>query len=111
MEHELDLSPEGIGRLLEFLGWTFGGGSDPTKAMAAVLRRIREDEWTTADLLFVSDGEWPAPSDIAAAVQRAREEGTRFHGVQVGKHGPTGLHDLCEPVHVFRDWIDIAYGK
>ena len=111
IEHELDLSPEGIGRLLEFLGWTFDGGSDPTNAMAGVLRQIRDNEWTKADVLFVSDGEWPAPHDLAAAVRRVREEGTRFHGIQVGNRGLTGLHELCEPVHVFGDWIDIAHGQ
>lgn len=111
IEHELDLSPEGIGGLLEFLGWTFGGGSDPTKAMAATLRQIRDNEWTKADVLFVSDGEWPAPPDLAAAVRQAREAGTRFHGVQVGNRGQTGLHEVCEPVHVFADWLDMAYGR
>ncbi len=111
IEHELDLSPEGIGRFLEFLGWTFGGGSDPAKAMAGALRQIRDNEWAKADVLFVSDGEWPAPPDLAAKVQRAREAGTRFHGVQVGNRSPTGLHELCEPVHVFGDWMDMVYSN
>ena len=111
IEHELDLSPEGIGRLLDFLGSTFGGGSDPTQAMAGVLRQIRDHEWAEADVLFVSDGEWPALPDLTAAVHRAGEAGTRFHGVQVGSRGPTGLHEICDPVHVFADWMDMIYGK
>ena len=111
MEHELDLSPEGIGKLLEFLGLTFGGGSDPTGVMAGVLGKIKENEWTKADVLFVSDGEWPAPSALVEAVRKERKAGTRFHGVQVGNRGQTGLHDLCEPVHVFSSWIDIEGGR
>ena len=111
MEHELDLSPEGIGKLLEFLGLTFGGGSDPTGVMAGVLSKIKENEWTKADVLFVSDGEWPAPSALVEAVRKERKAGTRFHGVQVGNRGQTGLHDLCEPVHVFSSWIDIEGGR
>ena len=108
IEHELDLSPDGIGRLLDFLALSFGGGSDPTEATERVLRRLREGAWAKADVLFVSDGEWPdPPSDQTAAVREAREVGTRFHGIQIGNHGRTGLHALCAPVHVFTDWADV----
>ena len=34
VEHALDLSPEGIAPLLDFLGLSFGGGSDSTEVMA-----------------------------------------------------------------------------
>ncbi|MFN7142167.1 MAG: VWA domain-containing protein, partial [Myxococcota bacterium] len=36
-EHALDLTREGIGRLLAFLGLTFGGGNDETGMMARVV--------------------------------------------------------------------------
>ncbi len=111
IEHDLDLSPEGLGRLLTFLGSSFGGGTDPTGATGQVLRHLQENEWTKADVLFVSDGEWPAPPDLMAAVRQAREDGTRFHGVQVGNRGPTGLHEICQPVHVFADWMDLVLGE
>ena len=73
-----------------------------------MLRRLREGAWAKADVLFVSDGEWPdPPSRQTAAVRKAREAGTRFHGIQIGNRGRTGLHALCEPVHVFTDWGDV----
>jgi hypothetical protein len=34
-------------------------------------------------VIWVSDGEWPAPVGLIASAQRAREAGTRFHGVQM----------------------------
>ena len=111
VELELDLSREGVGRLLEFLSFSFGGGSDPTEAITGVLRRIEDSEWAKADALLVSDGEWPAPPSLTDAVQRARKAGTRIHGIQIGNRGPTGLHDICEPTHVFANWIDVAYGS
>ena len=111
MEHELNLSPEGIGRLLEFLGSTFGGGSDPTKALAMVLRQIQGNAWAKADVLFMSNREWRVPSDLASAVHRAREAGTRFHGVQIGTRCRTGLHEICDPVHAFASWMAVACGK
>lgn len=103
-EHELDLSAEGLGRLLAFLGVTFGGGNDEAGVLARVLRRLEEQDWKKADVVFVSDGEWPDPTSHLPAVRLAREAGTRFHGVQIGNRGRTGLHAVCDPVHVFLDW-------
>lgn len=103
-EQELDLSPDGVGRLLEFLGFSFGGGSDTTEVMTRVIARLAEREWKKADILLVSDGEWPEPKSLQTSIKDAREQGTRFHGVQIGNRGRTGLHALCDPVHVFQDW-------
>lgn len=105
LEHELDLSPEGVGRLLAFLGFSFGGGNDETGVIERVLERLKENDWTKSDVVLVSDGEWPAPASLASSVQRARDDGTRFHGVQIGNRGNTGLHALCDPIHVFQDWM------
>ena len=108
VEHTLDLSPEGIVPLLDFLGLSFGGGSDPTEVMIRVLRQLRDGEWAKADVLFVSDGEWPEPPELTQGAQSAREAGTRFHGIQIGNRGRTGMHEICEPVHVFTDWADLV---
>lgn len=109
LKHELDLSPEGVGRLLKFLAMSFGGGNDEAGVMARVVARLKEAAWQKADVIFVSDGEWPAPANLVRSVASAREEGHRFHGVQIGNRGRTGLHAVCDPVHVFQDWD--ALGK
>lgn len=108
LEQELSLSSDGIGRLLTFLGQSFGGGNDEAGVMAKVVARLEEQAWTKADVVFVSDGEWPAPAALVARVQQARERGTRFHGVQIGNRGRTGLHAVCDPVHVFSDWAALG---
>ncbi len=108
VEHELDLTPEGVGRLLAFLGLSFGGGNDEAGVMARVVKRLEEKDWKKADVVFVSDGEWPAPTSLVRAVEKAREKGTRFHGVQIGNRGRTGLHAVCDPVHVFQDWAAVG---
>ncbi len=104
LEHELELSPEGLGRLLSFLGMSFGGGTDVSGVGARVVERLEREAWEKADVIWVSDGEFPVSASLQQAVARAREAGTRFHGVQIGNRGRTGLHQLCEPVHVFREW-------
>jgi uncharacterized protein with von Willebrand factor type A (vWA) domain len=103
-EHELDTTAEGVGRLLVFLGTSFGGGNDEAGLMAQVVARLEREQWQKADVLFVSDGEWPAPTSLLQSVARTRELGTRIHGVQIGNRGRTGLHSVCDPVHVFTDW-------
>ena len=108
LEHELDLSPEGMGRLLAFLSFSFHGGNDEAGMLAQVLVKLRSEGWERADVLFVSDGEWPAPSRVVSDVAEAREQGTRFHGVQIGNRGRTGLHAVCDPVHEFSAWGALA---
>jgi uncharacterized protein with von Willebrand factor type A (vWA) domain len=104
LEQELDLSPDGVGRLLSFLGLTFGGGNDEVGVLNQVLARLETNDWKKADVVFVSDGEWPAPVAVISRVAAARDSGARFHGVQIGNRGRTGLHAVCDPVHVFQDW-------
>jgi uncharacterized protein with von Willebrand factor type A (vWA) domain len=84
LEHELSLSSGGIAQLLAFLGFSFGEGNDEAGMMTQVVARLKEENWEKADVVFVSDGEWPAPASLVAAVQSACEEGTRFHGIQIG---------------------------
>ncbi|NVJ17652.1 VWA domain-containing protein [Myxococcus sp. AM010] len=109
-EFELSLTAEGLGRLLTFLGQSFGGGSDVAEVTARVVQRLDANDWKRADVLFVSDGEWPVPDGLPRRVEQAREKGTRFHGVQIGNRGRTGLHALCDPVHVFQDWAAVGGG-
>ena len=104
IEHELDLSPEGLGRLLAFLAHTFGGGTDVAGMMPRVIERLAEQAWAKADVVFVTDGEWPAPASLVASVDAAKERGTRFHGVLIGSCASAGLRAICDPVHVFLDW-------
>lgn len=103
LEHELDLSPDGIGRLLAFLSHSFGGGTD-IGALQTVTARLQLADWQKADVVLVSDGQWAAPAAIVHAVAAAKEKGTRFHGVQIGARGATGMHTICEPVHEFAEW-------
>ncbi len=107
-EQTLELSAEGLGALLDFLGFSFGGGSDPTDVLRHVIERLQEPGWAKADVLIASDGEWPSSQAMIASVALARGRGARFHGVQIGQRGGSGLHSFCEPVHEFSEWSAIA---
>lgn len=101
---ELDLSPEGVGRLLVFLCMSFGGGTDAHEPLTRVVTQLRTNHWKKADVVIATDGEWPVQPALSRMVQEARDAGTRFHGIQIGNHGRTALHEVCDPVHVFKDW-------
>lgn len=101
--HELSLDAGGVGKLIEFLGLSFHGGSDPTAVCDKILDQLRDSTWERADVLVVSDGEWRA-DDLSDKVAEARKKGTRFHGVQIGSRGTSGMRAICDPVHLFNDW-------
>lgn len=101
--HELSLDADGVGKLIEFLGFSFHGGSDPTAVCDKILDQLRDSAWERADVLVVSDGEWRA-DDLSAKVAEARKKETRFHGIQIGARGTSGMHAICDPVHLFGDW-------
>lgn len=107
LEHELSLSALGLGELMSFLTQSFGGGTD-IGAMTTVVERLKQPDWRKADVVLVTDGEWVAPASVVHGVKSARENGTRFHGIQIGNAGRTGLHELCDPVHEFRDWTALG---
>jgi uncharacterized protein with von Willebrand factor type A (vWA) domain len=95
----------GIQKLLEFLGYSFGGGNDIETVEYAV-KRLEEEQWKKADVMIVSDGEWTVSSHIKQIVKSSAEKGTRFHGVQVGGNGQ-GLKQLCKNTYSFKNWDKI----
>ncbi len=106
VEWELDLSPGGLGGLMRFLAGSFHGGTDVEEPLRRALARVELDGWERADLLLVSDGEFPTPPGIPEAVVQAREDSqARVHGVLVGGGDPVGsMRRLCDPLHHFVDW-------
>ncbi len=110
VSHTLSLDAQGITALLAFLSFSFGGGTD-IAVITKVAGRLKEPTWKKADVIIATDGEWHAPGEVINAVVQAKEAGTRFHGVQIGNLGVTGLHQICDPVHIFRDWLELRGGR
>ena len=106
IEHDLKFTQDGISKLLDFLGYSFGGGNDIETVEYAV-KRLEQEQWKKADVMIVSDGEWTASSQIEKIVKSTTDKGTRFHGVQVGGSG-SGLKQLCKNTHNFKQSHNIA---
>ena len=105
---ELDLSPEGLGRLLSFLSLSFHGDTDVESPVSWALSLIEQEVWSRADVLMVSDGEFDVSGNLVNRVTRAiAEGGNRFHGLRIGSHGASGMEKICDPIHNFTSWESV----
>lgn len=103
-EHELSLAPEGIARLLHFLSQSFWGGTDIAAPMRSAMAKLKESSWNRADILLVSDGEFPLEEEIVRMVREAKKEaGAKLHGVLIGSYSHS-MKKLADELHHFKDW-------
>jgi len=103
-ELELELGDRGLPRLLDFIACSFHGGTDVDAPLRAAVERLRRSDWTDADVLLVSDGEFPVPDALASEIRKARaDQSARFHGLLVGGHAHA-MEALCDRVHRFTSW-------
>jgi uncharacterized protein with von Willebrand factor type A (vWA) domain len=104
-ELELKLTDEGVAGLLDFLACSFHGGTDVAEPLQRAVRRLHESAWQRADVVLVSDGEFPVPAETSALIRSAGKElGLRTHGILVGSGFSGAMQALCNPVHRFTDW-------
>jgi len=94
----------GINTLLDFLSYSFGGGTDVTGALVHAMDVLQND-LTSSDLLLVTDGELPNPpvsnAVLAKLEELKRQNGMEIHGLLVGKRESESLNMLCNQVHNF----------
>jgi uncharacterized protein with von Willebrand factor type A (vWA) domain len=104
-ELELKLTDEGLAGLLEFLACSFHGGTDVAEPLQRAIKRLQESAWQRADVVLVSDGEFPVPTETSALIRTAGKDlGMRLHGILVGSGYSGAMEALCNPVHRFADW-------
>ncbi|PSC69825.1 von Willebrand type A [Micractinium conductrix] len=106
MELELGNDAASIRNLLTFLTSGFGGGTDVDAPLALSLERVGREEWSLADILMVTDGEIPHPSEeILSQLGAARDSlGLEVHGLLVGRSVTPPMEALCTHLHVFKSW-------
>lgn len=91
MEHDLTDLGANLGRLLEFLGGSFRGGTDPAPALRAAVAKIRQKEMRQADILMVTDGVFSVADDWLHKLAGWKQElGFRIHTLLVGDFAHAG---------------------
>lgn len=104
-EMELSIGKGGIFALLDFLGCSFHGGTDVVEPLTRALARLDESQWSRADIILVSDGEFPESRTLRDSIKAVKAEGAlRIHGLLIGAERSSGMNEICDPIHVFKDW-------
>lgn len=104
-ELEVRLDAGGLASLVAFLQTSFHGGTDVAGPLRRAIARTAEATWDRADLLLVTDGEFPSDASLERDVVAACEaRGARLHGVLVGSSSSAAMSRLCDPLHRFASW-------
>ncbi|MFA0256031.1 VWA domain-containing protein [Vibrio breoganii] len=107
-ELDLTLDASGFNDLLNFLTMSFGGGTDAEGPLNKALEKCDSEEWYKADILLVSDGEFPVSSGLSRKISNRREkQGLQVHGIQIGNTHHSSMSKICDPIHYFSEWVDL----
>ncbi len=109
-EHELSLSPDGIESLCSFLCMSFHGGTDIHAPLNAATSKLKKKNWSRADIILISDGEFSVSNEILSTLSDAKKNHSlRVHGLLVSNNsaGSSEMKKLCEPLHVFKEWAGV----
>ncbi|MBI5923635.1 MAG: VWA domain-containing protein [Betaproteobacteria bacterium] len=105
VEMDLAVDSKGIERLVQFLGQTFGGGTDICGPLDKVIAKLEEQRWQLADLLIASDGEFGVTPELAGRLNALKKKlGLRVQGVLVGDRETIGFLTVADNIYNIRDW-------
>jgi uncharacterized protein with von Willebrand factor type A (vWA) domain len=105
IEHQLELTEQGLTELMAFLIQSFHGGTDIQAPLERAVAKLDTEQWKRADIMIVTDGEFSVPSNTVELINKAKEQDKlRVHGVLVGSFHSSAIEKLCNPVHRFSDW-------
>ncbi len=111
-EFDLTIKRGGVQALLEFLGCSFHGGTDVAEPMNRAISRVKSAQWSKADIIVVSDGEFPVADETSSQIATATKSlHLRVHGLLIGAAQSSAMSAVCNPVHVFRDWKALGEGS
>ena len=93
----MGLRAAGIPQLLDFLEYSFHGGTEVDDVLWRCLERLESEEWRLADVLIVTDGQIGESSpELLARLSAAHADfGLRTHGIVVAKRVPEVMARLC----------------
>lgn len=100
--HE-DLDPE---RVIDFTSHFFGGGTSIVSGIHEAATILHEqEEFKTADIVVISDGQDSYAAEDEKLRDELRAEGVRLHGLSILARGNHYLNEMCDYV---LDVLDLA---
>lgn len=98
LEIELTSKKKMAERFLNFLIYTFGGGTDFNTALASGLKALKEKDFHGADLLFITDGKSEISDELVLArwEEAKKKYNAKIYSLIVGDTGESGLSGISD---------------
>lgn len=98
LEIELSSKKKMSEKFLNFLIYTFGGGTDFNTALASGLKSLREKDFQGADLLFITDGKSEVSDELVLArwEEAKKKYSAKVYSLIVGGSGAGGLSKISD---------------
>ncbi len=98
LEIELSSKKRMSEKFLNFLLYTFGGGTDFNTALASGLKSLKEKDFRGADLLFITDGKSEVSDELVLArwEEAKKRYNAKIYSLIVGASGAGGLEEISD---------------
>jgi uncharacterized protein with von Willebrand factor type A (vWA) domain len=102
LEIELSNRKKMSERFLNFLLFTFGGGTDFNTALASGLKSLKEKDFQGADLLFITDGKSEISDELVLArwEEAKKKYNAKVYSLIVGGSGAGGLSQISDYTYI-----------
>ena len=88
---------DGLREVLNFLSYSFHGGTDMAAALQQAVKQMTEDKYQNADLVVLSDFIAPAPpSDLLDTIKQLKIQKNRFHALKLSSYGNPELMQIFD---------------
>lgn len=101
LEIELSSRKKMSEKFLNFLLYTFGGGTDFNTALASGLKSLKEKDFQGADLLFITDGKSEVSDELILArwEEAKKKYKAKVYSLIVGSSGSGGLSEISDYIY------------
>ncbi len=108
-EIELTDSRKMASEFLDFLNYTFEGGTDFNTAITRGIETLKERQYSNADILFITDGlSIVSDEQVAAGLgDMKKNNGTRLFTIVIGNDNAGGMESLSDHIFILTgpdDW-------
>lgn len=108
LEIELSSRKKMSEKFLNFLLYTFGGGTDFNTALASGLISLKEKDFQGADLLFITDGKSEVSDELVLArwEEAKKKYNAKVYSLIVGGNGVGGLSGISDYTYFVETELD-----
>jgi uncharacterized protein with von Willebrand factor type A (vWA) domain len=108
LEIELSSRKKMSEKFLNFLIYTFGGGTDFNTALASGLKSLKEKDFQGADLLFITDGKSEVSDELVLArwEEAKKKYNAKVYSLIVGGSGAGGLSKISDYTYLVEMELD-----